>query len=148
MSEFEELRDGDLRLELLENSLHPVHQVQTYFLRMVHAENGVEVGTINLRDAHNEYIERYAGHLGYSVREEHRGHRYAARALKLLLPLAAKLGINPLWVTCDPENIASRKTLECVGARFVEIVQVPEDTAIFQSGHRTKCRYRLDVSAV
>jgi tagatose 1,6-diphosphate aldolase len=86
----------------------------------------------------------YAGHVGYAVGERHRGHRYAERALRLLLPAAKRLGLDPLWVTCDPENVASRRTLERLGARLVEEVEVPSDCVISQSGHPRKCRYRID----
>jgi tagatose 1,6-diphosphate aldolase len=77
------------------------------------------------------------------VHPPHRGHRYASRSLRLLLPVARRLGLNPLWITRDPENLASRRTLELAGAEFVEIVDVPEDCVIRQSGHPRKCRYRL-----
>ncbi len=74
----------------------------------------------------------------------HRGHHYAARAVGLLLPLARKLGIDPLWITCDPENDASRRSLEIAGAKFVEIVDVPESCGIRKFGGKLrKCRYRL-----
>jgi tagatose 1,6-diphosphate aldolase len=89
------------------------------------------------------HIELYAGHIGYAVHDIHRGHRYAARSVRLLIPYARRLGIEPLWITCDPENLASRRTLEIAGAQFVEIVDVPADCIIYQSGHPRKCRYRI-----
>lgn len=62
----------------------------------------------------------------------------------LLLPLARRLGIDPLWITCDPENMASRRSLEIAGAEFVEIVDVPESCGIRKFGGKLrKCRYRL-----
>src|SRR5215470_11817488 len=57
-----------------------------------------------------------------------------------------ELGFAGLWTTCDPENTASRRTLELVGAEFVETVDVSSDCIIFQSGHLRKCRYRLDLN--
>jgi len=141
-----ELRDGDLRLELVRFAPHKVHRVPTYHFRMVHAETGEELGGINLRMGFCPHIERYAGHVGYAVHLQHRGHSYAARALRLLLPLASKLQINPLWITCDPENQASQRTLELVGAQFVEVVDVPADSVIFLSGKTRKRRYRLSIS--
>jgi predicted acetyltransferase len=50
-----------------------------------------------------------------------------------------------VWITCDPDNIASRKTCELAGARLVEIVDLPEDTDMYREGMRQKCRYRIDV---
>jgi predicted acetyltransferase len=137
------LRDGDLGLELVDFAVHSYHAVPTYYFRMVNAASGAGMGRINLRSASTAHIEQYGGHIGYDVEPEHRGHRYAARSVRLLIPLARRLGLDPLWITCDPENTASRRTLEIAGAEFVEIVEVPADCAINKSGHPRKCRYRL-----
>jgi tagatose 1,6-diphosphate aldolase len=111
---------------------------------MIHAVTAEELGTIRLRVGSTTHIERYAGHIGYAVHPPHRGHHYAARSVRLLLPFGQSLGLTPLWITCDPENLASRRTLEFAGAQFVEIVDVPADCVIFQTGHPQKCRYRLE----
>ncbi|WP_031496344.1 GNAT family N-acetyltransferase [Bryobacter aggregatus] len=142
-TDVEPMRDGNLQLELLDVAPHPVHHVPTYHFRMTDAITGEEFGSIRLRVGSTRHIEMFAGHIGYAVHEAHRGHRYASRAVRLLLPLARRLGLQPLWITCDPENLASRRSLELAGAEFVEIVDVPEDCVIFQSGHPRKCRYRL-----
>ena len=139
------LRDGDLRLELAGYEVNAIHRVPTWSFCMVHAETGEELGTVRLRVGDSRHVVMYAGHVGYSVEERHRGNRYAERALRLLLPVARRLGVETLWVTCDPENVASRKTLERFGAEFVETVGVPPDCVIFQSGHPRKCRYRIDL---
>lgn len=144
---YEELRDRDLRLELDYVAVHPVHKVPTYHFRMIHAATAEELGTLRLRVGSTPHILLYAGHIGYAVHPPHRGHRYAARSLLLAAPLARSLGLDPVWITCDPENVASRRTLELAGARFVEIVDVPADCVIHQSGHPRKCRYRLDSAA-
>jgi len=88
-------------------------------------------------------VELYAGHIGYLVHEPYRGHKYAARSVRLLVPLARNHGLDPIWITCDPDNVASRRTLEFAGAQLVEIVKVPESCVIHQNGHPYKCRYRL-----
>jgi len=138
-----ELVAGELTLRFERFAPHPVHKVSTYYFRMVHSETGAELGSINLRIGDSAHIERYAGHVGYTVHELHRGHRYAARALRLLVPLAGELGIDPLWITCDPENKASQRILELAGSEFVEVVDVPRECVIFRNGKARKCRYRL-----
>jgi tagatose 1,6-diphosphate aldolase len=138
------LRHGDLELRLADYSEHAYHRVSTYFFRMMSVDREEEMGTINLRIGSTRHLELYAGHIGYSVHATYRGHHYAARSVKLLLPLARTLGLDPIWVTCDPENIASRRSLEIAGAEMIEIVDVPEDCGIRKCGGRTrKCRYRL-----
>lgn len=135
--------DETLELELLRFELHPVHHVPTYQFHMIHRLNREVMGNIRLSVGSTPHLELYAGHIGYGVLPEHRGHRYAARAVRLLLPRAHTVGLNPLWITCDPENLASRRTLELAGGEFVEIVDVPEDSIIHRKGHPRKCRYRL-----
>jgi len=138
-----QLRHGDLELRLADYSLHAFHRVPTYFFRMMSIDRAEELGTINLRIGSTPHIERYAGHIGYGVHPAHRGHHYAARSVALLLP-ARTVGIDPLWITCDPDNKASRRSLELAGAELMEIVDVPEDCGIRKYGGKLrKCRYRL-----
>ncbi|MGJ5819555.1 GNAT family N-acetyltransferase [Paludibaculum fermentans] len=141
------LEDGELRLQFVKLGPHPVHKAPTYYFRMLHRLTGEEMGGINLRAGSSPHMERYAGHIGYTVFPEHRGHRYAARSVRLLLPVARRLELYVIWITCDPENVSSRRSAELAGAVFVEIVDVPEDCVIYQSGHPRKCRYRLEAAA-
>jgi len=94
------LQDGDLGLEWIDFALHPAHKVPTHHFRMVHSQTREELGTINLRVSSSPHIELYAGHVGYSVKTDHRGNRYASRAVRLLIPIARQVGLNPLWITC------------------------------------------------
>jgi len=41
------------------------------------------------------------------------------------MPVARELGLDPLWITCDPDNIPSRRACEKAGAEFEEAVEVP-----------------------
>jgi tagatose 1,6-diphosphate aldolase len=102
-------------------------------------------GGIGLRIGKTRDIQMYAGHIGYHVYPPARGHHYAERACRLLLPLARKHRINPLWITCNPDNLASRRTIERLGAEFVEIVPVPASHEMHARGEREKCRYRLTI---
>jgi predicted acetyltransferase len=112
---------------------------------MIQVPSGEEVGRISLRIGSSPHILFYAGHVGYGVHHRHRGHHYAARACRLLMPLARAHGFRRLWITCNPDNTASRRTCELAGARFVEIVDLPEDSDMYLHGERQKCRYRLDL---
>ena len=103
------------------------------------------MGDIDLRLSGERYITHYAGHIGYGVDKAYRGHGYAARSCRLLLPLAQTHGLEPLWITCNPDNIPSRRTCERLGAVLEEIVAVPPGSDIYRRGEREKCRYRVDV---
>ena len=141
------LIDGEL--ELVVEDKHPgdsdQNRVPAYKFKMTLVGDDKEIGHIDLRIGNTNHLVMYGGHIGYGVEPEHRGHHYAARAVKLLLPLARRHGMQTLWITCNPDNIASRRTCELAGAQFVEIVSLPEDTDMYLKGERQKCRYRLDL---
>lgn len=109
---------------------------------------GSEVGNINLRVGSTPHIELYAGHVGFAVHPAYRGNRYASRSLRLLTPLARELRLDPLWITCDPENLQSRRSCELAGAKFIAIVAVPESCIVHRTGHPEKCRYQLDIGGM
>jgi predicted acetyltransferase len=146
------LVDGDLALVLSEAYPGDPRRdyVPAYRFKMMCESSRVagqrqEVGRIELRVGNTPHIVMYAGHIGYRVLPMYRGHHYAARSCALLLPLARRHDLNPLWITCNPDNFPSRRTCELAGAAFVEIVDLPEDTDMYQMGERQKCRYRLDL---
>jgi tagatose 1,6-diphosphate aldolase len=138
-----ELRDDDLRLILRQTTPAMCGRVPTYRFEMMHATEGVPMGTIDLRIGNTTDVVVYAGHIGYRVHEHFRGHRYAARASKLVLPLAKQHGIRELWITCDPDNEPSRRTCEILGAELVSTVAVPKSHPYYLSGSRAKCRFRI-----
>ena len=119
-----------------------------YAFDMKHTDTGEHMGEIDLRLSNSHHITHYAGHIGYGVVGAFRGHHYAARACRLLLPLAKLHGLSPLWITCNPDNVASRKTCEHLGATLTEIVALPPNSDLYQRGEREKCRYRIDLSGL
>ncbi len=141
------LVDGDLMLVLVEE--YPgdpaIHYVPAYKFNVTPGDQTTEIGHIELRVGNTNHIVMYGGHLAYSVAPEHRGHHYAARACRLLLPLAKSHELRTIWITCNPDNFASRRTCELAGATLIEIVDLPAGTDMYLRGERQKCRYRIDV---
>ena len=103
------------------------------------------VGGIGLRIGSNREIDLYSGNIGYHVYPPARGRHYAERACRLVLPLARRHGVERLWVTCNPDNLASRRTCERLGARLVEIVPVPGDHPFRLRGETAKCRFLIEL---
>ncbi len=141
------LVDGDLELLLVDRYPGDPDQARapSYRFFMTLAGRGTPVGRIDLRVGQSRHLCMYAGHIGYEVLPEYRGHHYAARACRLLFPLARSHGLNPLWITCNPDNWASRRTCELAGGTMVEIVDLPTNTDMYLRGERHKCRYRFDL---
>ena len=106
---------------------------------------GVKMGVCDLRVGHNERVY-YGGNIGYRVERPYRGHHYAGKACLLLLHLARLHGMDYLYITCNPDNWASRKTCEYAGGELLEITELPEDNDMrLEEGETAKCIYRLEL---
>ncbi len=106
---------------------------------------GEKMGDCSLRLGHNENTY-YGGNIGYGVDEAYRGHRYAAEACRLLFTLAKKHGLGYLLITCDPDNLPSRRTCERLGGELLEIAALPADNDIrLKNGPERVCVFRFDL---
>lgn len=79
--------------------------------------DGEFCGSINLRyQPGTETLPPHvSGHAGFAVAPWKRSRGYATRALALLLPIARDLGLPRLLLTCDADNVASRRVIEANG---------------------------------
>lgn len=91
----------------------PEGRVPSSYRWIVNAD-GV-VGTLALRHGLNPALLVVGGHIGYAVEPGSRRRGVATAAVRLALSMAAARGINPVLITCDPDNVASARTIEKVG---------------------------------
>ena len=99
-----------------------------------------EIGQISFRNGESIYIY-YFGHIGYHIDPPWRGHGYACAACKLISSLFAYEAKSSLVITCDPDNIPSRKTCEKLGCTLERIVDVPLFVRQRYEISAVKCRY-------
>lgn len=102
----------------------------------------LDVGHLNLRVGTSPHVEFVAGHLGYAIDERHRGHGYAYQACRAIEPLVRVVNDGSAILTCDPDNHASRRTIERLGATFLGEHPVPPHDPAYARGSRVKFRYR------
>ena len=141
------LIDDDLELVLIEKTpADPVKRwVPQYTFEMRHHGDTSALGKIRLRIGSAVKL-RYAGHIGYEVNEEFRGHRYAARSCRLLFPLTYAHELRAVWLTVDPHNIPSQKTCRIIGAKYIDTVHLPKDHEMYGKGSPYRRRYRVDLN--
>jgi len=106
--------------------------------------DGRQAGECDLRVGHSEGVY-YGGNIGYRVYEPYRGRHYAGKACLLLFGLARRHGLAYLYITCNPENIPSRKTCEYAGGVLEGIVDLPAGNDMYLRGERQKCIYKFSL---
>lgn len=114
--------------------------VPGYHFRILIAD-GSDVGHINFRVGDTAHVRICAGHIGFEIREPFRGHGYALQACRAIAPFVRSVS-GSVTITCNPDNTASIRTIERLGASFVDEVPVPEHDPHYQRGARNKRRYR------
>lgn len=138
------LSNDEIVLKLIRTAdANPVRNwVPTYYFSICSAKDGSELGDCDLRIGHNENTW-YGGNVGYAINPEHRGHHYAAKACLLLFELAKLHKLTYLYITCNPDNIASRKTCEYAGGVLETIADLPAYNDMYILGERQKCIYKF-----
>lgn len=72
-------------------------------------------GSIDIRHKLTPALQKFGGHIGYQIRPSFRKKGYGELQLKLCLPYVWQMGIERALITCDDDNIASRKIIEANG---------------------------------
>ena len=85
------------------------------------AEGDEYLGRITLRHELTDALLTWGGHIGYAVRPSARRRGHASAALGAMLEVAWRRGIDPVLVTCDVDNVASRRVIELAGGVFEDV---------------------------
>ncbi|MGL5057705.1 MAG: GNAT family N-acetyltransferase [Fusobacteriaceae bacterium] len=86
--------------------------VSTYWL----VDKDEVVGVVRIRHEEDEF----AGHIGYDISPNFRNNGYGSEILKLSLKEAENLGLKMVILTCEVNNIASKKIIEKNRGKFLE----------------------------
>ena len=76
------------------------------------------LGVSNVRHELTDRLRREGGHIGYGIRPSERRKGYGTIILRKTLEKAREIGIRRALVTCDKQNIASRKVILSNGGIF------------------------------
>lgn len=119
----------------------PDHGFVPYYKFSIQAADSFEVGHISFRIGDNEHVRFCSGHIGYGVHEPNRGHGYAYQACQAIAPFVRSIYPSVI-ITADPDNHASIRTIERLGAVFIDEVPVPPYDPHYKKGSRSKRRYQ------
>ncbi len=95
------------------------------FTYLVGSVGGMIVGRLTIRHRLNEYLELIAGNIGYGIVPGFRRKGYATEMLRKALPICPKLGLSRVLITCDDDNLGSRKVIEACGGKLADYTMAP-----------------------
>lgn len=110
--------------------LGPKYVPQTMYWLIV---DNIPVGIGKLRSYLNDNLNKVGGHIGYTIRPSQRGKGYGNIILKELLIKAKEKDIEKVLITCNENNILSRKVIESNGGKLENI-------------YEKRCRYWIDIN--
>ncbi|QIM21598.1 GNAT family N-acetyltransferase [Phycicoccus sp. HDW14] len=99
------------------------HVPCTFFWVVDDADPDTYLGSLSIRHRLTPFLLEVGGHIGYSVRPSARRRGVATEALRLALPEAGALGIDPVLVTCDTDNEGSARVIEGNGGVLEDVRQ-------------------------
>lgn len=112
--------------------------VPTTTLFLYDDERDIFLGAVNIRHYLNEGLLYGGGHIGDGIRPSERRKGYATKMIGLALQECKKMGIDRVLMSCDPDNIGSKKSIMNNGGIF-------EDEIISKYGNERLERYWIDV---
>jgi len=133
--DIQDLFDGEIQLVCVEKkpAIPEKKWVPAYVFEI--RRNSSRVGEINLRIGYTDSLY-YGGQIGYGIDEQHRGHGYAEKACRLLALVIRAHGMKKVLITNNHTNIASMRTCEKLGARFIRTARIPEWHDLYKQGQR------------
>ena len=124
------------------------YQDRVYWL----VDDGHYLGQTSIRpELETRYLITYGGHVGYSIRPRRRRRGYGRRILELALHRCRELGLERVLVTCDEDNLASRRIIEANGGLFESDMVMDARTARSEGrggGRIRKRRYWIELAGV
>jgi len=136
--EFNDLKDDEIKLVLKSQDLPDYEKgiLPRYGFSIIHINDNEDIGVIYFAvdNTRRQYLR---GHLSYGVSPNYSGHNYAMKACKLIKQVALAHGFKRLFIGSGYDNIASRKTIEKLGATLITINDVPDDE-IMHNLHKEK----------
>ncbi|MCP4685161.1 MAG: GNAT family N-acetyltransferase [bacterium] len=118
-------------------SMEPGGELVPYYHYLIVDRRGHLVGHLNLRIGTTR-------HIGLEITKEFRGRSLSQHACRAIAPLVRKY-YDKVALTADPDNAASIRIIEKLGAKYLSEIDVPEDDPAFAAGVVRKKRFEWTI---
>lgn len=100
--------------------------------------DGVYAGRVSIRHLLNDKLLKMGGHIGYDVIPSERKKGYGTELLKYALVKVKEMSLEKVLLTCDEDNVASRKIIEKCGGILENVVPAEGENV-------AKCRFWISL---
>ena len=91
---------------------------ETFFL--IRENDNKIIGMIDIRLALNDFLKKYGGNIGYSIRPTERRKGYNKINLYLALKFCKEKGLSEVLLDCDYDNLGSASSIISLGGKLVK----------------------------
>ena len=81
--------------------------IATQFM-LVRISDDKIIGMLQVRHYFNDYLSKFCGHIGYSVRPTERCKGYAKKILEMALSYCREIGLCEVLITCNEGNFRKK----------------------------------------
>lgn len=129
---FDNFEDWYKKIEICTNieTLPKDRVLGTQFLTFRKSDNKL-IGMINLRHSLNDYLLKFGGHIGDSIRPTERRKGYATEQKRICLEYCKTLGINKVLITAKSDNEYSIKSIIKCGGILENKLEDTENNVIY-----------------
>jgi predicted acetyltransferase len=131
-----------LTLKLIETSSGDSQIIPFYYFDIYLNNISKPIGKISIRIGHNEH-SYFNGNLGYEIDEAFRGNGYAKEAVIMTYKVARFHGMTHLIISCDEDNISSKRVIDKLGGVHLETRFPPQNYVFYYDGIPAKSIYRI-----
>ena len=113
LEDYEDIEKWDLNNQLFEKQ-DTVPSGYSIGFEYLYITSGEVVGMVNLRPRAEEniFLNKYGGHIGYSIKPSKRRLGLGTRMLKEFLPICKnEYGLNKIMISCLEDNEGSRRII-------------------------------------
>ena len=130
------IKGNEISLQIVVNDAIDETKVHHYIYYIVENKSGNRIGELMIYQSDNLEEFLYCGNVGIELYEEYRYKGYAGKVFELAKVALKILGFDKVILTCESTNVASFKSMEKVGAKYVDEKEVPEDNFSYKDGLR------------
>ncbi|MCL2592672.1 MAG: GNAT family N-acetyltransferase [Defluviitaleaceae bacterium] len=145
--EFNDLKDNEIKL-VLKSQDQPNYEkgiLPRYGFSIIRISDGKDMGVVYFAvdTTRRQYLK---GHLSYGIFPSYLGNNYATKACNLVKHVALAHGFKRLFIGSLHDNIASRKTIEKLGATPVTVDDVHDDKILQELQKEKTDMYVWDIT--